>query len=91
MKPLTKKIIESLTKQELKMLKDFIKNDAKLEEKMSKVQQAYSIAHRKGVLSEARLQQMANKGFKAEYELFKLRDKRDAYMTKLRKKYSKAK
>jgi hypothetical protein len=58
---------------------------------MLKIQQAYSIADRKGVLSETRLQQMANKGFKAEYDLFKLRDKHDAYMAKLRKKYSKAK
>ncbi len=31
MKPLPKKIIESLTKQELKTLNDFMKTDAKLE------------------------------------------------------------
>ena len=89
MKRLTKKILESLTKEELKAVNDFIKKDAKLEEKMVKVQADYSIADRKGELSAARLQQMANKGFKAEAELFKLRDKRDAFMNKLIKKYSK--
>ncbi len=77
-----------LTKQELKMLDNFSKKDIKLEEKMLKVQADYSIADRKGILSEVRLQQMANKGFKAEYELFKLRDEREAYINKLRKKYS---
>jgi hypothetical protein len=88
MKSLTKKILNLLTKQELKMLDNFSKKDIKLEEKMLKVQADYSIADRKGILSEVRLQQMANKGFKAEYELFKLRDEREAYINKLRKKYS---
>ena len=88
MKSLSKKILFLLTKQELKMLDDFNKKDKKLEDKMVKVQADYSIADRKGILSEARLQQMANKGFKAEYELFKLRDEREAYINKLRKKYS---
>jgi hypothetical protein len=88
MKSLSKKILNLLTKQELKMLDNLNKKDIKLEEKMLKVQADYSIADRKGILSEARLQQMANKGFKVEYELFKLRDERESYINKLRKKYS---
>jgi hypothetical protein len=89
MKPLSKKVLDSLTKEEMKTLNDLLKKDAKLEDKMVKVQADYVIAGRKGGVSEARLQQMANKGFKAEADLFRLRDERDAYMNKLRKKYSK--
>jgi uncharacterized protein YxjI len=88
MKSLPKKILNLLTKQELKILDNFSKKDIKLEEKMLKVQTDYSIADRKGILSEAHLQQMSNNGFKVEYELFKLRDEREAYINKLRKKYS---
>jgi|Laugresbdmm110dd_1035094.scaffolds.fasta_scaffold00008_8 uncharacterized protein (UPF0210 family) len=85
-KPLSKKILASITTSEKKTLNNLIKNHQQLGMEMILLQTNYTAATR-SKKEENILRKMADKGFKAEYETFQAMEKLHKYMNLLHKKY----
>lgn len=86
MKPLTKKVLEQLSKEEIKELERLQTKHTKLTAKMIKAQRAYTDAARAGKEDKA-LRKLADKGFKLEYETMQANKELTTYKNKLTKKY----
>lgn len=85
-KPLSKKILASITTSEKKALDNLIKKHQQFGMEMILLQKNYTTSLR-SKKEEDILRKMADKGLKAEYETFQAMEKLHKYMNLLHKKY----
>lgn len=87
-KPLSKKVLVSLTMNEKKTLDTLIQSHQTLQNKMVLLQRAYTDAARSGNIKDAELREMADKGFQAEYETIQAMSKLQRFINIIHKKYA---
>jgi len=95
MDKLSKRIVLQLTKEEMKELEKLVTKHKKLTDKMVSAQRAYTDASRacyknkSGCKEDKKLQKLADKGFKLEYETIMAKEEINKYIIILTKKYKK--